>query len=118
MLLLASRVCPADAAGRILDIRPSDIDAAGDTWPIGPGTFEGARRIFPGVKKATDVREAIRVLQRVLGGGKRHVAFVTVSALLCFWKRNEDGSLAWAAPETKRKRAVAAPNAKRLRNAV
>ena len=98
LVVLASRTCQECVDTALLDIRPSDVDGAASAWPVGPGTEVAARRIFTAVKSHQDVREVIRVLQRVLGGGKRRIPFISISAMLCFWKRNEDGSLNWHKP--------------------
>ena len=76
-------------------IRPSDIHGAADVWPIGRCSLEGTKLLFPGSTTDDDARRAVRVAQRALGSGQRRLAFNEISALLCFWKQGEDGTLGW-----------------------
>ena len=50
---------------------PEDIDRVADVWPMGRGTKAGLRRIFPTARGDHQFRQALRVLQRRLGGGQR-----------------------------------------------
>ena len=79
----------------VCTVRPSDIDGAANVWPIGHGTLEGTKRLFPGLTTDENARRAVRVAQRALGAGQRRLAFNEISALLCFWKQCEDGKLGW-----------------------
>ena len=72
-----------------------DLDDAIDLWPLGPGTKKGLQRPFPGLNSKTDLRQALRVLQRCLGAGQRQVPLVRISAFACFYKRQKDGKIAW-----------------------
>ena len=80
---------------------PEDIDRVADIWPVASGTKAALLRIFPTMRRPEHHRQALRVLQRRLGGGQRAVALTRVSAFLCFWKRAEDGSLNWVVPVPK-----------------
>ena len=74
----------------------SDLDLIADIWPIGPGTRSGLHKIWPtGLRTQQDQRQALRVLQRALGGGCRRVPLVRISAFLCFWQRALNGTLPW-----------------------
>jgi len=96
LLLLAAQACQSEGVGHICDVKPTDIDGAAGLWPLGNGTKDGLQRLFPGLSSSMeDGRAAIRVVCRCLGGGKRQLAFHEVSALLCFWKRSNDGTLGW-----------------------
>ena len=98
LIILASSAWQECVGTPLVDLRPSDVDGAASAWPVGPGTESAARLIFSAVKSHQDVREVIRVLQRVLGGGKRRIPFITISAMLCFWQRNENATLNWRKP--------------------
>jgi hypothetical protein len=97
-VILASRsascLTTRDATGS-LSMEVEDVDSAADKWPVGSGTLAATQRIFTSVRGERQAQQAIRVIQRALGGCKRRVAFKTVSAMLCFWKRCCDGSLSW-----------------------
>lgn len=77
----------------------TDLDLALDVWPMGPGTKEALVIMFPSANTDYLKRQGIRVIQRSLGAGKRSVAVIQVSALLCFWKRARTGKIAWPLPE-------------------
>ena len=66
-----------------------------DVYPLGKGTREGLLMIFPAATTSRLLREAVRVLQRSLGGGRRLVHAVPLCALLCFWKRALGGTITW-----------------------
>lgn len=74
----------------------SDLDLIVDIWPIATGTRAGLRMIWPtGLRRQQAQRQALRVLQRALGGGRRKVPLVRISAFLCFWQRALNGTLPW-----------------------
>lgn len=74
----------------------SDLDLIVDIWPIGPGTRTGLHIIWPtGLRRTEAQRQALRVLQRAFGGGRRKVPLVRISAFLCFWQRALNGTLPW-----------------------
>ena len=64
-------------------------------YALGKGTQRGLRMIFPVANMARLLREVVRVLQRSLGGGRRHVDAVSGCALLCFWRRALGGTIIW-----------------------
>ncbi len=74
----------------------SDLDLIVDIWPIATGTRSGLHIIWPtGLRSQQAQRQALRVLQRALGGGCRRVPLVRISAFLCFWQRALNGTLPW-----------------------
>ena len=48
--------------------KPQDLDFIADQWPMGRGTKVGLRMVWPGLRSDKALREALRVLQRALGG--------------------------------------------------
>ena len=85
--------------GSLSDFRlgAADIDMAADLWPLGSGTKDGCRMIFPNATTDDLCRQGLKVLQRALGGGSREMTLVRVSAILCFFKRARSGKLPWPA---------------------
>ena len=79
-----------------LAIAWSDLDVVLDLWPLGSGTKGGLLFTFPHTRQVKLLQEGLRVLQRALGGGVRQVPVVTLSAMLCHWKRHRSGSVRWA----------------------
>lgn len=76
--------------------KATDLDLICDIWPIGLGTRAGLHILWPtGLRSQQDHKQALRVLQRALGGGRRKVPLVRVSAFLCFWQRALNGALPW-----------------------
>ena len=74
----------------------SDLDLIVDIWPIATGTRSGLQIIWPtGLRSQQAQRQALRVLQRALGGGRRKVPLVRISAFLCFWQRALNRTLPW-----------------------
>ena len=81
----------------------SDLDLVVDIWPIATGTRSGLRIIWPtGLRSQQAQRQALRVLQRALGGGRRKVPLVRISAFLCFWQRALNGILPWQVTAVKK----------------
>lgn len=73
-----------------------DLDLLCDLWPIASGTRAGLHILWPtGLRSQQDHRQALRVLQRALGGGRRKLPLVRLSAFLCFWQRALNGTLPW-----------------------
>ena len=88
LVILASRTAARCGAPGAMDMEVAEVDEAADTWPVGTSTLQATQRIFTGITNERGARQAIRVVQRCLGGGQRRVPFKSVSALLCFWKRS------------------------------
>lgn len=59
-----------------------DLDFAFDVWPVPSGTAAALIRVFPAARTMSQKREALRVLQRCMGGGTRRVTLVRLSAFL------------------------------------
>ena len=76
---------------------PMDLDNAFDMFPVANGTKAGVQKIWPDANSQDELRECIRALQRTLGAGQRRVPLVTISALLCFWRRALDRTAPWPA---------------------
>ena len=64
---------------------PKEVDACAAEWPLGTGTTSGLRRLLKCSGKTQQLRELLRVLQRILGGGARYVPLICISAQACFW---------------------------------
>ena len=77
-----------------VNIEPKIVDAVFDLWPLAKGTRQAVRVIFPSAVTKRSQREAIRTLQKSLGGGRREVTMVSISALLCNWNRVDNKSMA------------------------
>ena len=77
-----------------VNIEPKIVDAVFDLWPLAKGTRQAVRVIFPSAVTKRSQREAIRTLQKSLGGGRREVTMVNISALLCNWNRVDNKSMA------------------------
>ena len=91
-------ICVLAGTHKILgfQIAASDLDLLSDVWPIGTGTRTGLQIIWPGaLRTPRHEREGLRVLQRALGGGRRKVPLLRISALLCFWHQALNGRLPW-----------------------
>ena len=84
-------------SGQAFQASPADVDSVADLWPLGNGTKAAVRLIFPGLPPSK-LHQALRVLQRSLGGGTRKVPIVRISAMLCFWSRALGGTLPWPVP--------------------
>ena len=80
--------------GSYVNIEPKIVDAVFDLWPLAKGTRQAVRVIFPSAVTKSSQREATRTLQKSLGGGRRAVTMVSISALLCNWHRVDDNSMA------------------------
>ena len=78
------------------DSRVADMDFLVVSWPLGAGTQDGIKMIWPQCRNERDARECLRALQRSLGSGARRVPLVRISALLCFWKRARNGRIPWS----------------------
>ena len=73
----ALEVCLLAGKGRILGFQGGafDLDLIFDLWPIGNGTRNGLRLIWPtGLPNQHCERQALRVLQRALGKGQKSAA--------------------------------------------
>ena len=75
-----------------------DLDCVADQWPVAGGTRAALTRIFTEASTKRHMRECLRVLQRALGAGTRHVPLVHVSVLLCFWHRALSRGISWPVP--------------------
>ena len=101
----AFEICVLAGARGIAGFRrgASDLDLIVDIWPIATGTRSGLRIIWPtGLRSQQAQRQALRVLQRALGGGRRKVPLVRISAFLCFWQRALNGILPWQVTAVKK----------------
>jgi hypothetical protein len=79
-------------------VLPHDLDLIADRWPMGKGTKVGLKLIWPRLRSMSDMRQALRVLQRAFGGGPKKIPMVRISAFLCFWQRCKNGTLHWPLP--------------------
>lgn len=98
LLLLASQALQSHATPQTSQAlqshaTPQDLDQLVPQWPVGNGTRAGLRVIWPSSGSDRQARPLLKALQRALGGGRRTVPIVRISAFLCFWKRCLEGSM-------------------------
>ena len=75
-------------------ISAADVEEVWDLWPLGPGTKEAIKRIFPGARTRHSHLEAVQTLQKSFGGGRRGVTMVSLSVILCIRLRVDSGTVA------------------------
>jgi hypothetical protein len=68
-----------------LDTFPVDVDGCMNEWPLGIGTQKGLRRLVTFNPSVHEQRQTLRLVQRILGTGIRHVPMICISAQACFW---------------------------------
>ena len=83
------------ASRQAFSFRVVDLDRVANVWPVGPGTEKGLKKIWPALRGQGQLRQALRVVQRALGSGAAKVPLVRISAFICFWMRQLDGTLSW-----------------------